>query len=279
MYNSDVLYNNKFIWMKRSIITLLLLKAFTLSAQTSTDRVYLQSRLKTNYYYKYDEQGRLAQKQCNEWNYYESYVYKKDTIYLYMVNFPDSTVSNIYKLNKDGLVETTYFALDNAFEHYVYSNGLVSKMYTTDSLNNVLDSFVYDIKNGDKIKKQYYTTNTSSTEENFYRSTVDAYEYSDAKNNLTNQNFGQAYLGKSNTHLFTKNIEKFVFGNKSNPKPLDGFVISAKINSYTYEYINEFFFKYTYDEKGRLKEEIKFVNPLEADSTKITEIKTRYYYY
>ncbi|MBK9328315.1 MAG: hypothetical protein IPM95_03155 [Sphingobacteriales bacterium] len=61
-------------------------------AQNPADRVRLKSEDGIDVFYACDAQGRLAQQRSSMYSFYDSYVYRNDSILIYAVDHPYSTL-------------------------------------------------------------------------------------------------------------------------------------------------------------------------------------------
>jgi len=250
--------------MKYVLYVILLLESFIVVAQTANDRVYLKSDGVADVFYNYDSIGRIAQIRSSMYSTYESYVYRNDSILIYEVELPDSTLEKVYKLNKDGLADHVAIISEDEFyyEYYQYQNGMLLKKYHRYPING--QSTKYEINNGNNAKESFNDTSFQTGGFSYQQSTIN-YTYAEKQNTLQNLNFGQAFLGKLNSKLLNNSVHTSYISDVCSGTPCPVLPNTKRVDEYSYEY--------SFDAKGRIKQEIKL-----NDKT-LKGIKTKYYYY
>lgn len=249
--------------MKYIQTILLFWNSFFLTAQNSADRIRLKSEDGIDVFYAYDAQGRLSQQRSSMYSFYESYVYRNDSILIYAVDLPDSTLEKVYKLNKEGLLSELHIlnGHETYVEYYEYNDRMLTK--TFHHYPNDGQSTVYEINEGNQQKEIFQDTSFQGNNY-LYQLSEYAYTYSNKQNPLSNENFGQAYLGISNKNLIDKCIYTSSYSDFCPALPCPLKPETQNTDEYLYEYV--------LDEKGRVKAEIKTYKANQK------QMKTKYYY-
>lgn len=212
--------------------------------------------------YRYDEQGRLSQRGNNNWGYHESFVYRNDSVFVYAVQMPDSALYQVYKIGKNGLAESSCVisGTDYFCEYYKFDDRLMKKKYHHYPVDG--QTVEYDIKDGNQVK-EYFFDSSFMGKSLMVQQTLSEYSYSNQPNPLTNEMFGQAYLGRTNKFLLSKSSSTSANTGVCDKMPCLIKPETTEKQEISYEYI--------FDDKGRISQEIKtFVGTSKKIITKYT---------